>query len=89
MGQERMSVQNTSIDVWQERGELTVTLRDSNGGILRHWDAEEAPEAIEDGFLDARESVLGNLARFARQGGALHKSALWAFASVGAWDGGA
>jgi hypothetical protein len=73
------TIANTSIAVWQERDRLTIALRSNTGRELAFWADEAAHEAITDGFLSAREAILGNLERGARQGGALHRSALEAF----------
>lgn len=50
------------VDVYQERGETTVTLRavspdESLDLIVAHW--PDCAELFEDGFLDARDAVLG------------------------------
>lgn len=67
---------DTEIRVWQERDRLHIHLVDKRTEkTLAEWWDDDAREAIEDGFLDAREGVFGNLQRFARQLGPLHESA--------------
>jgi hypothetical protein len=67
---------NTKIVVWQERDRLQIRLLTSTDKELISWSDDDAQEAIEDGFLDASESFLGNLERAVKQQGALHRSAL-------------
>ncbi len=72
----KRTLQDTEIRVWQERDRFHVQLVDkrTDKTLIEWWD-EDAQEAIDDGFLDAREAIMGNLERFVRQGGALHQSA--------------
>ena len=72
----KRTIADTTIRVWQERDRLHIELRDngSDKTLIEWWD-DDAREAIEDGFLDASEAVLGSLYRFVRQQGPLHQSA--------------
>ncbi len=70
------TIEDTEIRVWQERDRLHVALHDKGSDkTLIEWRDDDAREAIEDGFLDIKEAVLGSLERFVKQGGALHQSA--------------
>lgn len=73
-----LDIHTTKIDVWQERDNLQITLRSTLGEerLLVQWIDDAAQEAFRDGFLSAKEAILGNLGRNVRQGGALHASAL-------------
>jgi hypothetical protein len=77
---QKRTILDTTIRVWQERDRLHIELRDNASGktLIEWWD-DDAREAIEDGFLDVKEAVLGSLERFVRQGGPLHQSVwtLW------------
>lgn len=71
-----LTLSDTTIAVWQERDRLHICLsRKSNDKTLVEWWDEDATSAIEDGFLNIKEAILGSLERSVRQEGKLHQSA--------------
>jgi len=69
---------NTTIVVSQERDRISIYLQSAADNELMKWCDDEVNEAAEDGVLALREAVLGNLERFVKQRGSLHRSAVQA-----------
>ena len=71
-----LTITDTEIAVWAERDRLHICLsRKSDDKTLVEWWDDEAREAIEDGFLDTRDVILGRLGNNPPQFGRLHQSA--------------
>jgi hypothetical protein len=68
---------DTRLAVWQERGEIQITLHDDRPGAddaeIVSWDTEEATQAIEDGFLTL--GTRSRLGKISEQDYTLHASA--------------
>src|ERR1035437_4224001 len=73
---ERLTIDDTRLEFWQERDRLYVALlRKAKDTTMIEWWDSEVEAAVDEGILDWAESVLGNMSRFVNQGGALHRSA--------------
>jgi len=70
----KITVENTHTTVWQERDRLHIELLSESGRTLVEWWDEAAAEAIEDGFIDTRDCILGKLDSALTRGNRLHQS---------------
>lgn len=73
------NINNTEISTWFERDRKHISLKSKTGRELIEWWDDAVDDAVESGELDTSESVLGDIDRFVKQGGALHQSALAAY----------
>ncbi len=71
-----LTLEGTTIAVWEERDRLHICLsrKDNDRTLIEWWD-DDARQAIEDGFLDTSDVIMGRLGSNPRQGGKLHQSA--------------
>jgi hypothetical protein len=71
-----LSLMDTELSVWEERDRLHICLsRKDTGKTMVEWWDDDARQAIEDGFLDMRDAILGRLGSNPPQCGHLHQSA--------------
>jgi len=52
-----------SVDFWEERGEMRITVYDANDRKVVSWDTDEVIDLIESGFLDTSGYVMGRVFR--------------------------
>lgn len=54
------TTENTSLEVWQERDRLHISLEAGDATIGEWWD-DDARQMLEDGFFDHKAFVMGKL----------------------------